>query len=337
MDLYEFGDNEIYVTKMGLGLAALGRPGYINLGHDADVGANKSADFMALQAWKLLDAAWEKGIRYFDAARSYGKAELFLGDWILAKNIPETEINVGSKWGYTYTAGWQTSLPDGEKHEIKEHTFEVLARQLEESHVALPGHLDLYQIHSATLESGVLENRPVLNKLAELRDGGLLIGLSVSGPNQAAVIEKALDIQIDGKRLFDAVQATWNLLEQSAGAALQAASNAGMGIIIKEAVANGRLTSRNTDHKFMSKMAKLSAAAKQYGVAVDALALAAVIAQPFVDITLSGAAKIDHLESNLQAVDVAEKIDAELLNQLMIDFAETAEDYWSIRSRLAWN
>ena len=334
MDLYEFGDNDIYVTKMGLGLAALGRPGYINLGHDSDVGSNKSADFMALQAWKMLDYAWENGIRYFDTARSYGKGETFLGDWILAKNIPEPEINVGSKWGYTYTADWQTSLPAGEKHEIKEHSLEMLEKQLKESQAALPSHLDLYQIHSATLESGVLENKAVLDRLAQLRDEGILIGLSVSGPNQAAVIKQAIDMHIGGKRLFDSVQATWNLLEQSAGHALQAASEAGLGVIIKEAVANGRLTSNNTDPKFMSKMIRLQRKAKQYQVGVDAIALAAVIAQPFVDITLSGAAKIAHLESNLHAINIAEKDD---LADLVSDFSETADTYWNSRSQLIWN
>ncbi|MEM9774617.1 MAG: aldo/keto reductase [Chloroflexota bacterium] len=334
MDLYEFGDNEIYVTKMGLGLAALGRPGYINLGREDDLGIDRTEEFMGLQAWKILDFAWEAGIRYFDAARSYGRAEFFLGDWLLAKDIPEPQINVGSKWGYTYTADWQVSLPDGEKHEVKEHSLEVLNRQFAESDEALPTHLDLYQIHSATLESGVLDNRPVLERLAELRSTGLLIGLSVSGANQAAVIEKAIGIEINGGRVFDSVQATWNILEQSAGSALQAASDAGMGVIIKESVANGRLTSNNQNPEFVHKMKSLTALAEQHGVTVDAIAMAAVIAQPFVDITLSGAAIIHHLESNIKALDVEWQVD---LNELLETFREHADEYWQTRSKLAWN
>ena len=69
---------------------------------------------------------------------------------------------------------------------------------------------------------------------------GVKIGLTLSGPRQAAL--QALDVQIDGQRVFDCVQATWNLLEPSAGPALQAAHDAGMGVIVKEALANGRLT-----------------------------------------------------------------------------------------------
>jgi hypothetical protein len=45
--------------------------------------------------------------RYFDAARSYGRAEEFLGGWLAARGIGPQEVVVGSKWGYVYTANWQ--------------------------------------------------------------------------------------------------------------------------------------------------------------------------------------------------------------------------------------
>jgi aryl-alcohol dehydrogenase-like predicted oxidoreductase len=45
--------------------------------------------------------------RYFDAARSYGRAEEFLGGWLAARGIAPQEVVVGSKWGYVYTANWQ--------------------------------------------------------------------------------------------------------------------------------------------------------------------------------------------------------------------------------------
>ena len=63
---------------MGLGLAALGRPGYINLGHATDLSRDYDVAAMADHAHTVLDAAWAAGIRYFDAARSYGRAEEFL-------------------------------------------------------------------------------------------------------------------------------------------------------------------------------------------------------------------------------------------------------------------
>jgi aryl-alcohol dehydrogenase-like predicted oxidoreductase len=62
------------VTELGLGLAALGRPGYINVGHGADLPSTE-LEAMEAHAHRVLDAAYDGGVRYFDAARSYGRAE----------------------------------------------------------------------------------------------------------------------------------------------------------------------------------------------------------------------------------------------------------------------
>ncbi len=286
MNKQKLGNSDLSVTPLGLGLAALGHPGYINLGHADDLNHNHDVTAMETQAHLMLDAAWEAGIRYFDVARSYGKAEAFLSSWLAKRDVEETAVSVGSKWGYTYTADWQVNVAEGQKHEVKEHSLPVLQRQIQESRALLDTHLDLYQIHSTTLDSGVLSNAAVLQELAQLRNVGLAIGFSVSGAQQAETIWKALEIEFDGKSLFSAVQATWNLLEQSATSALESAHEAGMGVIIKEALANGRLTPRNDSPQFQSQMSLLQAeAAAQYST-VDALALAAVINQPFVDVTL---------------------------------------------------
>ncbi|RMD96588.1 MAG: aldo/keto reductase, partial [Bacteroidetes bacterium] len=149
MNRQPLGKSGVLVTPIGLGLAALGRPGYINLGHGDDLNHHYAVAAMEAQAHLVLDAAWEAGIRYFDAARSYGKAEEFLGSWLAKREIGTTAVTVGSKWGYTYTADWQVNVPPGQKHEVKEHSLPVLQRQIQESRAALGSHLDLYQIHSA--------------------------------------------------------------------------------------------------------------------------------------------------------------------------------------------
>ena len=77
------------MTEIGLGLAALGRPAYINLGHEADLGPDRSPEALRARTHAVLDHAYEAGVRYFDAARSYGLAEEFLGTW-LAHAIPRT-------------------------------------------------------------------------------------------------------------------------------------------------------------------------------------------------------------------------------------------------------
>ena len=331
MEMRQLGETRLHVSRMGLGLAALGRPGYINLGHAEDLQEEYDPAEMEERAHAVLDEAYRGGMRYFDAARSYGKAEAFLSSWIRQHGFSPGEICVGSKWGYTYTAGWD---PDAEVHEVKEHSISVLKRQWAESQ-QLGAHLGLYQIHSATLETGVLEDTAVLNELARLKwKEGIVIGLTVSGSQQAAVIERAMDVQVSGERLFDTVQATWNLLERSCGSILQAASQAGMGVIVKEALANGRLTDRNNMPAFKPQAQLLQQEAERLDTGVDALALAVVLAQPWVDVVLSGAARSDHLRSNLQALRV--KWDKQAAANLAA-LEETPVQYWQIRSSLAWN
>jgi aryl-alcohol dehydrogenase-like predicted oxidoreductase len=334
MNRKPLGNSHLSVTPIGLGLAALGRPGYINLGHGDDLNYNHDVSAMETQAHGVLDAAWDAGIRYFDAARSYGKAEAFLHSWLAKRGISEKAATIGSKWGYTYTADWQVNLPEGRKHEVKEHSLPVLQRQVLESRALLGDHLDLYQIHSTTLESGVLTNEAVLRELASLRNTGLRIGFSVSGTQQADTIRKALEIEFDGALLFSTVQATWNLLEQSVAKALQEAHEAGMGVIVKEGLANGRLTPRNDSAEFQRKMALLQAYAETQNSTVDSMALSAVIHQPFVDVVLSGAACVEHLQSNLQALRINRD---DSLVEMLDALVEPAESYWHIRSQLDWN
>ncbi len=310
----------IGASRIGLGLAAAGRPGYINLGHATDLGGRISEPEMEQEAHELLDFAYERGVRYFDAARSYGKAEAFLGSWLKRRGLGPAEVTVGSKWGYTYTANWRVDAP---VHEVKELTIATLRRQYAESRELLGSNLLLYEIHSATLDSGVLDDAAVLHELARLREGGLAIGLSVTGPEQGATIERALEV--GG---FDVVQATWNLLETSAAPALAAARAAGLGVLVKEALANGRLAGRG------EPIEPLAAAARRAGTTPDALALAVALAQPWASIVLSGAATVETLDSNLAAAELA--LDPELLAPLGA-IVEEPEVYWRLRSELPWN
>ncbi len=330
----QFGRTQLTVTPLGLGLAALGRPGYINLGHGRDLDHNYDIDAMEANAHAVLDAAWEAGIRYFDAARSYGRSEAFLASWLNGRQIDPASVTIGSKWGYTYTADWQVTLPDGQNHEVKDHTLPVLQRQWQESQTVLGQQLNLYQIHSATLDSGVLENSAVLAELARLRSAGTVIGLSLSGTGQAETLWRALEIEVDGQRLFGSVQATWNILEQSATAVLTAAYEAGVGVIIKEALANGRLTPRNQFPSDQAKIHTLSQLAQQRHTTIDALALAAVLNQPFADVVLSGAAQTDHLLSNAAALQVDWATD---LADALLGMGEETAVYWQNRSNLSWN
>ena len=100
-----------------------------------------------------------------------------------------------------------------------------------------------------------------------------------------------------------------------------------MQVYVKEALANGRLTDRGAPPALL-------AAAAERGVAPDALALAAVLAQPWADVVLSGAATVAQLESNLAATGVAWD---DGLERRLAGLAEEPGPYWEHRSALPWN
>ncbi|MDQ0785977.1 aldo/keto reductase [Streptomyces sp. B3I8] len=310
-------------SHLGLGLAAVGRPGYINLGRDRDLPAERTVDALRARTHELLDAAYAQGVRYVDAARSYGRSEEFLADWLRAR--PDAvDVVVGSKWGYTYTADWTT---DADEHEVKDHGTATYERQRAETGELLGERLDLYQIHSVTPDSPALTDRALHTRLAEAAAQGLTIGFSTSGPAQADAIRAALAVTVDGAPLFRTVQSTFNVLETSAGPALAEAHDAGLAVLVKEGMANGRLAAPDAP-------APLRAVAEETGAGPDAVALAFVLRQPWADVVLSGAATTAQLTSNLRAtsVDLTEEHAARLTA-----LTEEPAAYWSHRSRLPWH
>lgn len=309
-------------TKIGLGLAALGRPEYINIRTDNDI--DKSEEAFKQNTFNVLDLAYQKGIRYFDTAPSYGKGEAFLQEWNTTKK--HTDVILGTKWGYTYVANWKLGYEG--KHEIKEHSLNKLKEQWQVSKNLLPK-LKIYQVHSATFESGILKNLEVLNKLHDIKTQfGLLIGITTSGANQKNIIAEALKIEINNQPLFDSFQVTYNILEQSTISILKILKQLNKTIIIKEALANGRVIN---DNKYSNQLKSIS---MKYNVGIDALALRFIVDSLEPDYVLSGASNIKQLEQNLKALDF--KLTQEEINSLSL-LKSNSEYYWSERNELEWN
>ncbi|TMK20796.1 MAG: aldo/keto reductase [Actinobacteria bacterium] len=313
------GETGLAASRIGLGLAALGRPVYIDVGRECDLGKERTRTTMEARCREVLDAAYAAGIRYLDVARSYGDAEAFLGAWLEVRDPPD--VLVGSKWGYTYVGGWRV---DADVQEVKDLSVDALRRQIAESRRLLGDRLSLYQIHSATIESGVFDDHEVLEELRSLRESGLFLGFSTSGPKQAEAIARGIQERVDGEPLFSTVQSTWNVLEPSAGPALAEAHAQGRGVLIKEAMANGRLAAPE---------GPLVRIAGRLGTTPDRVALAAALAHPWVDVVLSGAVTVDQVRSNAVAVDLT--LPADALSE-MDAFAQPPERYWTDRAALPW-
>lgn len=353
------------LPRFGLGMAALGRPGYITLNRSSILGDSndRSVPKMQQQANQVMDRLFQLCnnenhnnskddnsepllllLPWLDCARSYGLSEKFVGEYLRSRNIPVDAVYVSSKWGYTYVADFQVSLPAGQPHEVKDHSTENFLKQLQETVEYIGEYVNLYQIHSATFESGILTDTRAHRALADCRnERGWKIGLSVSSPKQDEIIREAMKIRVadDDRPLFDSVQCTYNVLEQRPGPALLEAHQAGMDIIIKEGVANGRALGHPTIIEYSKKLS----------CEPDQLALACILAQPFQPRVLSGAVTPEQLESNFQALALAEKLkqatttttddddelSSSLLQEIMAACVMPSEDYWAERGTLAWN
>jgi aryl-alcohol dehydrogenase-like predicted oxidoreductase len=309
------------IERLGLGLAALGRPAYINIGRTGELPASRGVAAMRTATWEVLDAAYEAGIRWVDAARSYGRAEEFLAGWLADRD--HRDVTVSSKWGYAYVGEWRV---DADVHEVKEHTLGRYRSQLAETRALLGDRLRLYQVHSLTADSPIFADAALRRALAETAAAGLPMGFSTTGPAQGDAIRRALELKVDGRLLFSSVQSTWNLLEPSALPALREAHDAGLRVMIKEVLANGRLA--------VDPPRPVALLAERHGAGPDAVALAAALARlPWADTVLTGAVSVPQLHANLAATKVY---------LTAADLAELAPletppaDYWSARSALPW-
>ncbi|MEU8125093.1 aldo/keto reductase [Spirillospora sp. NPDC049024] len=308
------------IRRLGIGLAALGRPAYINVGSAGELPPGRSVEAMREATWSVLDAAYAAGIRWVDAARSYGRAEEFLGGWLEAR--APAGVRVSSKWGYAYVGDWKT---DAEVHEVKEHSLDRFQAQYEETRSLLDGHLSVYQVHSLTEESPLFQDVPLQAALAQLTAEGVRVGFSTSGPRQSDTIRRAMELEVSGQRLFSTVQSTWNLLETSAEDALREAHGAGLHVLLKEVLANGRLAVRAP--------AEVRDLAAKYEVGPDAVAMAAALGRPWAGTVLIGAVSPTQLRANLAVTDVRlGEGDLEELAGLSVP----PERYWAERSALSW-
>ena len=313
--------------KLGLGTAALGRPQYINVRQKNSNTSNLEA--FRKQSFAVLEDTYNLGIRYFDTAPGYGLAEELVLEWLQTKN--DKTIEVATKWGYTYTANFDTKAT---VHEVKEHSLSKLNEQWNFSKQLLP-YLKVYQIHSATLETGVLENKQVLAQLAFLKkEHNLKIGLTTTGTNQVEVIKKAINVLVDGEAVFDLFQVTYNFLDQSLKEISDELLSQNKSIVIKEALANGRVF-KNENYAHYSKMyATLDSLSKKHKVGVDAISLKYSEQTIPNSIVLSGASTTEQLKENLKMNSFTLSFnEIELLNSLKV----SSEFYWTERKKLQWN
>jgi aryl-alcohol dehydrogenase-like predicted oxidoreductase len=120
-----------------------------------------------------------------------------------------------------------------------------------------------------------------------------------------------------------------------------------MKVVVKESLANGRLTgeagsgkreegkaNRNDVDFFSSSVARIRELAESRGTTIEMLALAAALARPWADVVLTGAATVGQIQSSVAAREIA--YDPGLEEQLH-SVPVSSIEYWRARSAFRWN
>ncbi len=171
---------------------------------------------------EVVRSAVDSGITFFDTAPDYRDSERILGE-VLA-DVRSTVV-VATK------AGRYQVRDDGVWRVLEDWSAAGVYASVERSLAALrTDRLELVQLHSPPLE--VLHAGEALEGLRRARSDGLVRHIGVSADGEAARWALA-----SGD--FETLQLSYSVLEQDASGLLDEARRKGVGVIVKQPVANG--------------------------------------------------------------------------------------------------
>ena len=137
---------------------------------------------------------------------------------------------------------------------------------------------------------------------------------------------------INDEFLFNSFQVTYNILDQGLTRIKDKLRD--KKIIIKEALANGRILRNKNYPHYDNLYEELDLLANKYNVTTDAIALRFCMESYNNSIVLSGASTKEQLSQNVKAADFKfSETEFEKLKTFAID----SSAYWDERKTLAWN
>ena len=151
--------------------------------------------------------------------------------------------------------------------------------------------------------------------------------------NQKEVLEEALKIKVDGTFLFDVFQVTYNVFDQSLKGIIKEVNKQEKLVVVKEALANGRVFPSESYSQYSTMYSVLSKLANKYNVGIDAIALAFCLQTVPVDVVLSGASNVKHVSENILAQNVTLQ-PSEIVEIEKLKVSPT--EYWNERKQLQW-
>lgn len=297
--------------------------------------ANVGNLFRALSdddAWAVLDAAWESGIRYYDTAPHYGLglSERRLGAFLQTK--PRDEFVLSTKAGRLlrpnpeHTGGLDTAndfhVPD-DLQRVWDFSADGIRRSLDESRERLGiERIDLLYLHDPErhdLDLALAEALPAMEQLrADGQVAAVGIGSMVSDALAAAVRSADLDLIM--------VAGRYTLLEQPAAAdVLPACQETGTGIVAASVFNSGLLAAseprRDGRYEYgqlpddlWDRLVRIAAVCADHDVPLPAAAIQFPLQAAEVRSVVVGGSRPAQLEQNAEYAALA--IPAELWQNL---------------------
>lgn len=305
MEERELGRTGIRVTQLALGCGNFG-----GVGSAPELfGQGESRE----QAFALMDAAWEAGIRLFDTAPSYGggRSERWIGEWMAARDVRPV---LATKVFHSVT-GDPTDrglAPERIRRELR-GSLERLGLD----------RVELYLIHQPDPETPLEATLEALDAL--VREG--LVGAIGASNVDAAHLRHALELSADrGLARFEWVQNSYSLLDREPELELlPLCEQHGLGFTPFGPLAGGWLAGRYRrderpppgsrmtlrpepyqhlrDGRVFDGLDGLRARAEELGTDLPALAIAWLLANPAVTSVVLGPRRPEQLEPALRALE----------------------------------
>jgi len=175
------------------------------------------------EADTILNAVLDSGINFIDTSNDYGRSEEFIGRFLAHRR---SEYVLATKCGCTVVHRDENT--DDTPHVwTRENLFRGLHESLERMKT---DYVDLMQLHNPSVEQ--TEAGDLVKVLQEMKEQGKVrfIGISSTQPHIQTYIDWGV---------FDAFQIPYSALERKEEGAIQAASDAGAGVIVRGGVARG--------------------------------------------------------------------------------------------------
>ena len=279
MNFRILGRTNLSVSEIGFGALEIGRNWPYWRREKADFSRPDDAE-----AKKIIFKAIDSGINFFDTAPAYQDSERILGSAL--KGIRK-DIILATKCGEWF---------DGE-HSVYDYSYNETKKFIDNSlRLLQTDYIDLLQIHSANVD--VIKKGETLQAMKEAQQSGKVrfIGFSTD-------YEDAALLGIESGE-YDAIQVSHNALKLSMlKDVFPAAKEKNIGIIVKDALSRGQLTSKMSDvaeQEQFSKISQLNNIAKQYSISLTELVVRFSISFPEVSTAIIGTKKVNNLIENIQ-------------------------------------